>query len=70
MTNNPNNKNQANDILKLLSGALNKSPQTSNEVIKLLGSLSEEDLSKISMLIKSPDLQKIANSIIEAQKKE
>ena len=69
MINNSNNKSQSQELQGLLNGLLGKTHQTSDDIIKLLGALSEEDIKKISVLMSNPEMQKIASSIIQSQKR-
>lgn len=68
MNNNFNNKNQSQNLQGILNSFLGKNPQSTDDVKKLLNTLSEDDINKIASLMKNQDLQKIANAIIESQK--
>ncbi len=62
------NKNNS-DIQNTVANLLGQNPQISNDIVKLISSLNQEDIKKISVLMKNQDLQKIANSIIDSKNK-
>ena len=67
-----NNSNEKNNSTSELQNAVNsllgKNNEMGDEIKKLINSLNEDDVRKISGLMKNRDLQKIANSIIESKK--
>ena len=65
--NNSNNKNT--DLQSTLNSVLGNNSKIGDDIKKLINTLTEDDVKKISMLMKNQDLQAIASSIIDAKNK-
>lgn len=68
MNNSNEKKNSTSDLQNAINGLLGQNNEMGDEIKKLINSLNEDDVRKISGLMKNRDLQKIANSIIESKK--
>ena len=64
-----NNKNAPSENLaQTFSNLLGQNESLNSDVKNLINSLTPDDISKISSLLKNKDLQKIASSMISASK--
>ncbi len=64
-----NQKNSNPELQNTLNSLLGQKSEIGDNLKNLINSLSEDDIKKISGLIKNQDLQSIASSIIESKKK-
>lgn len=67
MINNTNNKNPSSELQKSVENLIGKSGNGNDDIKKLINSLSEEDIKRISGLFSNGELQKIAKAIINNQ---
>lgn len=67
MNNSINNENK--NLQSTINDVLGSNPQIGDDIKRLINTLTEEDVKKISALMKNRDLQAIASSIIEAKSK-
>ncbi|MBE6700988.1 MAG: hypothetical protein E7582_03770 [Ruminococcaceae bacterium] len=67
MTNN-SNENAKNNLQKAVANILGQNSEINGEIKNLINSLSEDDIKKISSLVKNRDLQKLASSFMDSKK--
>ncbi len=67
MINNPKKSNP--ELQNTLNNLLGQKSEIGDSLKNLINSLSEDDIKKISGLIKNQEVQNIASSIIESKKK-
>ena len=67
MTNN-SNENAKSNLQKAVANILGQNSEINGEIKNLINSLSEDDIKKISSLVKNRDLQKIASSFMDSKK--
>lgn len=71
MTNNSNshNNNSSLDIQEVVKKMMSDNSELGNDIKNLINSLSEDDIKRITGIMKNKDIQNLASSIVDSKKR-